>query len=142
MIAASKTVDQRFNTCLPIAFAYCAFCITHQRDVEGSHARCSAYLIWEGHPSFSIKIVSQKLQVVLLLQGKVRDTYDLGDRLLIVTTDRQSAFDRLLASVPYKVTNHPSFLQSGKICDLDWQFELNVQIGVARNCWFPNNVFY
>ena len=35
-------------------------------------------------------------------QGKVRDTYDLGDRLLLVTTDRQSAFDRYLASVPYK----------------------------------------
>lgn len=35
-------------------------------------------------------------------QGKVRDTYDLGDRLLLITTDRQSAFDRLLASVPYK----------------------------------------
>jgi phosphoribosylaminoimidazole-succinocarboxamide synthase len=32
----------------------------------------------------------------------VRDTYDLGDRLVIVTTDRQSAFDRLLASVPFK----------------------------------------
>ncbi|MFA6302870.1 MAG: phosphoribosylaminoimidazolesuccinocarboxamide synthase [Legionella sp.] len=35
-------------------------------------------------------------------KGKVRDTYDLGDRLILVTTDRQSAFDRLLASVPYK----------------------------------------
>src|SRR5215204_6591389 len=35
-------------------------------------------------------------------QGKVRDTYDLGDTLILVTTDRQSAFDRLLASVPYK----------------------------------------
>jgi hypothetical protein len=35
-------------------------------------------------------------------QGKVRDTYDLGDRVVIVTTDRQSAFDRLLASVPFK----------------------------------------
>ena len=35
-------------------------------------------------------------------QGKVRDTYDLGDRLVIITTDRQSAFDRLLASVPFK----------------------------------------
>ena len=41
------------------------------------------------------------------MQGKVRDTYDLGDRLLIVTTDRQSAFDRLLASVPYKVGSIP-----------------------------------
>lgn len=35
-------------------------------------------------------------------QGKVRDTYDLGDRLILVTTDRQSAFDRVIASVPYK----------------------------------------
>ena len=34
--------------------------------------------------------------------GKVRDSYDLGDRLAIVTTDRQSAFDRLLAAVPFK----------------------------------------
>jgi phosphoribosylaminoimidazole-succinocarboxamide synthase len=35
-------------------------------------------------------------------RGKVRDIYDLGDRLLLVTTDRQSAFDRVLASVPFK----------------------------------------
>lgn len=35
-------------------------------------------------------------------KGKVRDTYDLGDQLILVTTDRQSAFDRCLAAVPYK----------------------------------------
>ncbi|GAQ88070.1 phosphoribosylaminoimidazole-succinocarboxamide synthase [Klebsormidium nitens] len=35
-------------------------------------------------------------------EGKVRDTYDAGDRLVIVTTDRQSAFDRILAAVPFK----------------------------------------
>ncbi len=35
-------------------------------------------------------------------QGKVRDTYDLGDKLLLITTDRQSAFDRVLAAVPFK----------------------------------------
>ena len=29
-------------------------------------------------------------------QGKVRDVYDLGDRLLIVATDRVSAFDVVL----------------------------------------------
>lgn len=35
--------------------------------------------------------------------GKVRDTYDLGDgRLLLVTTDRQSGFDRLLGTIPFK----------------------------------------
>lgn len=33
---------------------------------------------------------------------QVRDTYDAGDRLVIVTTDRQSAFDRVLAAVPFK----------------------------------------
>lgn len=35
-------------------------------------------------------------------QGKVRDTYDLGDKLLLITTDRLSAFDRVLAAVPFK----------------------------------------
>src|SRR5215216_1236903 len=35
--------------------------------------------------------------------GKVRDWYDLPDsKRLIVTTDRLSAFDRILAAVPYK----------------------------------------
>jgi phosphoribosylaminoimidazole-succinocarboxamide synthase len=35
--------------------------------------------------------------------GKVRDWYDLPDgKRLIVTTDRLSAFDRILATVPYK----------------------------------------
>ncbi|MEQ1872833.1 MAG: phosphoribosylaminoimidazolesuccinocarboxamide synthase [Ilumatobacteraceae bacterium] len=35
--------------------------------------------------------------------GKVRDWYPLeGDRRLIITTDRLSAFDRVLTSVPYK----------------------------------------
>ena len=29
-------------------------------------------------------------------QGKVRDQYDLGDEIALVTTDRQSAFDRVL----------------------------------------------
>jgi len=34
--------------------------------------------------------------------GKVRDQYDLGDRVALITTDRQSAFDRVLASIPFK----------------------------------------
>src|SRR5687767_2661367 len=35
--------------------------------------------------------------------GKVRDWYDLSDgKRLIVTTDRLSAFDIILAQVPYK----------------------------------------
>ena len=35
-------------------------------------------------------------------RGKVRDRYDLGDKMLLITTDRQSAFDRVLASIPFK----------------------------------------
>jgi phosphoribosylaminoimidazole-succinocarboxamide synthase len=36
-------------------------------------------------------------------QGKVRDSYRLDkDRLLFITSDRQSAFDRVLAAVPFK----------------------------------------
>lgn len=34
--------------------------------------------------------------------GKVREIYDQGDRLILVTTDRLSAFDRILGLVPYK----------------------------------------
>jgi phosphoribosylaminoimidazole-succinocarboxamide synthase len=37
------------------------------------------------------------------VRGKVRDNYDLPDgRRLMVATDRQSAFDRVLAAVPFK----------------------------------------
>ncbi len=34
--------------------------------------------------------------------GKVRDTYELPDTMVLVTTDRQSAFDRVLAAIPFK----------------------------------------
>ena len=36
-------------------------------------------------------------------RGKVRDIYDLGDKLLIVATDRLSAFDVIMTNgIPYK----------------------------------------
>lgn len=34
--------------------------------------------------------------------GKVRDTYEHDDKRIIISTDRQSAFDRNLAAIPYK----------------------------------------
>ncbi len=34
--------------------------------------------------------------------GKVRDTYEKDGNRIIVTTDRQSAFDRILAAIPFK----------------------------------------
>src|SRR3990172_1447751 len=58
--------------------------------------------------------------------GKVRDSYPLpGGRRLVVTTDRLSAFDRILGRVPYKgqVLNQLS----------EWWFEKTAQI-------IPNHV--
>jgi phosphoribosylaminoimidazole-succinocarboxamide synthase len=37
-----------------------------------------------------------------MYEGKVRDNYTRGDRRFIVTTDRISAFDRVLGTVPFK----------------------------------------
>jgi len=34
--------------------------------------------------------------------GKVRDIYDQGDKLVLITTDRHSSFDRIVAHVPWK----------------------------------------
>lgn len=34
--------------------------------------------------------------------GKVRDIYDQGDKLILITTDRHSSFDRIIAHVPWK----------------------------------------
>lgn len=34
--------------------------------------------------------------------GKVRDQYTLDNKIALITTDRQSAFDRVLASIPFK----------------------------------------
>ena len=37
-----------------------------------------------------------------LYEGKVRDVVDLGDKLLMVASDRISAFDKILGIVPAK----------------------------------------
>jgi phosphoribosylaminoimidazole-succinocarboxamide synthase len=60
--------------------------------------------------------------VDLVSRGKVRDIYDLGDQLLIVATDRLSAFDYILPNpIPDKgkVLNQIAefwFLRSERIC--------------------------
>ena len=48
--------------------------------------------------------------VKLLTRGKVRDIYDLGDEILVVATDRISAFDSVLAT-PIRTTE----LLAGKV---------------------------
>jgi phosphoribosylaminoimidazole-succinocarboxamide synthase len=37
-----------------------------------------------------------------LYRGKVRDNYATGDRIVMVTTDRVSAFDHVLGTIPFK----------------------------------------
>ena len=36
------------------------------------------------------------------IAGKVRDIYDRGDKLILITTDRHSSFDRIIAHIPWK----------------------------------------
>ncbi len=43
-------------------------------------------------------ITNTNLPYPLFIRGKVRDSYDLGDHLLIVSTDRLSAFDMVMAN--------------------------------------------
>jgi phosphoribosylaminoimidazole-succinocarboxamide synthase len=48
-------------------------------------------------------LLNTDLPLPLFFRGKVRDTYELGDRLLIIATDRISAFDVVLpAGIPQK----------------------------------------
>lgn len=66
------------------------------------------------------RLTDTNYQIGQKYRGKVRDTYDLGDRLVLITTDRQSAFDRVIASVPYK----------GQVLNLTsaWWFEETAQL--------------
>ena len=48
-------------------------------------------------------LLTTELPLPLFIRGKVRDTYGLGSRLLIVATDRISAFDVILpCGIPHK----------------------------------------
>jgi phosphoribosylaminoimidazole-succinocarboxamide synthase len=50
-----------------------------------------------------VLVQSDLAGLTLVSRGKVRDMYDLGDALLIVTTDRLSAFDVIMANgIPFK----------------------------------------
>src|SRR4029077_4680954 len=48
--------------------------------------------------SSSVVLETNLAGLTLARRGKVRDVYDLGDHLLIVATDRISAFDYVLGS--------------------------------------------
>ena len=42
------------------------------------------------------------LKALVKRTGKVRDQYEFDNQIVLLTTDRQSAFDRVLASIPFK----------------------------------------
>jgi phosphoribosylaminoimidazole-succinocarboxamide synthase len=61
------------------------------------------------------------IQLPVFIRGKVRDVYDLGDRLLMVASDRISAFDFVLATpVPDKgkILNQISAWWFGQLTDI------------------------
>lgn len=71
--------------------------------------------------------------------GKVRDRYESEDKLFLITTDRQSAFDRILASIPFKgqVLNQTSVWWFERTKDIIDNHVLDVpdpNVTVARTC--------
>ena len=71
--------------------------------------------------SSSVVLETSLSGLTLLRRGKVRDVYDLGDELLIVATDRISAFDYILGSgIPDKgrVLTQLSAFWFEKVADL------------------------
>ena len=72
-------------------------------------------------------------------RGKVRDVVDLGDRLALIATDRLSAFDRVLGTVPYRgqVLNQLSAWWFERIADLVPTHMVGVpdpNVMIARKC--------
>jgi len=73
------------------------------------------------------------------LEGKVRDIYDLGDRLALVATDRMSGFDRALCSIPLKgrVLNQVSrwwFERTADICPHHLLDTPDPNVAIVRKC--------
>ena len=60
---------------------------------------------------------------VKVAKGKVRDSYNFGANLSLLTTDRQSGFDRSLCSVPYK----------GAVLNLISKFWFEKSSGIVEN---------
>ncbi|KAG6469770.1 hypothetical protein ZIOFF_070701 [Zingiber officinale] len=69
---------------------------SHRGDVLHAASSMLSNCLSETHLDQTVRGLLSKSR------GKVRDVYDAGDHLVLVTTDRQSAFDRVLASIPFK----------------------------------------
>jgi phosphoribosylaminoimidazole-succinocarboxamide synthase len=97
-------------------------------------------------------LLNTDLPLPLFIRGKVRDTYNLGERLLIVATDRISAFDVVLPTgIPRKgaVLNQISafwFKQTGNIvanhllATVDNVRSLDEYLAPAGRSRYPDNI--
>ncbi|KAL2629077.1 hypothetical protein R1flu_013763 [Riccia fluitans] len=65
---------------------------SRRSDVSDAILQCLSNCLTETHLDETVKGLGKKVR------GKVRDIYDAGNYLVLVTTYRQSAFDRVLAS--------------------------------------------
>ena len=54
------------------------------------------------NPEIKNTLINTELKNGNKRTGKVRDQYVFDDKIILITTDRQSAFDRVLASIPFK----------------------------------------
>ena len=84
-------------------------------------------------------LIETDLGIGIRKAGKVRDTYDLGDRLILITTDRQSAFDRILAAIPFKgqalnITSTWWFNKTEHIVDNHVSEVPDPNVTVAKKC--------
>ena len=76
-------------------------------------------------------LIDTKLSLPLFIRGKVRDTYELGNLLIIIATDRISAFDVVLpCGIPNKglVLNQLSAFWFEKTQDLILFQEENIHV--------------
>ena len=72
-------------------------------------------------------------------QGKVRDIYILKDKRILITTDRQSAFDVILGHIPFKgaVLNQLAafwFEKTGRIIPNHLISVPDPNVSIAKNC--------
>lgn len=72
-------------------------------------------------------------------QGKVRDIYFKNDKRILITTDRQSAFDVILGHIPYKgaILNQLSvfwFQKTKKIVNNHLITTLDPNVIIVKNC--------
>lgn len=84
-------------------------------------------------------VTKSNLSVGTKYEGKVRDTYLVDDKMIAVVTDRQSAFDRHLAHIPFKgaVLNQTSawwFKQTEDVVPNAWLASPDPNVTVMRRC--------